>query len=173
MSVQGDCFTWGRSKEGQTGHGTSVFGEDPNDEEDTDIPPDIDKFGGLGKLYQKKGWNDEEPSLDFKNSRSHAKYYDKEDVPVPRVVAHFGNCGRVVDVSCGSDHTLFLLVNGGVYSCGSNVAGQLGLGEQTPKCVYHPMKVPLPESAYHISAGTFHSTCVVGSGDLYSFGLNS
>eukprot|EP01138_Halocafeteria_seosinensis_P000271 gb/GECG01000279.1/.p1 GENE.gb/GECG01000279.1/~~gb/GECG01000279.1/.p1 ORF type:complete len:2256 (+),score=290.68 gb/GECG01000279.1/:1-6768(+) len=173
VSVEGDCFTWGRSKEGQTGHGTSAYGDDDEYDEDTEIPDDVNRFGGLVKLYEKNTWKGEEQPLDFKKNRRHAQFYDKEDVPVPRVVSYLGNCGRVVDVACGADHTLFLLVSGAVYSCGSNVAGQLGLGDKAPKYVYHPMRVSLPESAYHIGAGTFHSTCVVGSGDLYTFGLNS
>lgn len=38
------------------------------------------------------------------------------------------NSSRVKQVSCGVNHTLFLLDNGSVYSCGNNDLEQLGHG---------------------------------------------
>ena len=39
--------------------------------------------------------------------------------------------GKVVAVACGHDHTVLLLQDGSVWTCGRNQAGQLGHGTHT------------------------------------------
>ena len=138
------------------------------------MPPECSKYGGLSKFYTNREKRlDKVDPLDYHDNRNYARTYNKSDITVPRLVSVLGSLGRVVDVSCGANHTIFLLVTGAVYGCGSNVAGQLGLGDDANNYVARPTKIPLPESSYHVAAGTFHTACVVGSGDVYTFGLNS
>jgi hypothetical protein len=51
----------------------------------------------------------------------------REDTPLHVPVAT-ATGERVVAVACGADHSLFLLLDGSVYACGSNACGQLGVG---------------------------------------------
>lgn len=43
----------------------------------------------------------------------------------PRICHVFSGRG-LKDVACGGQHTMFLLQDGSVYTCGSNSCGQLG-----------------------------------------------
>jgi Regulator of chromosome condensation (RCC1) repeat len=40
----------------------------------------------------------------------------------------------IVDVACGSGHSLFLDINGNAYGCGSNTIAQLGLSSKEERC---------------------------------------
>jgi len=46
----------------------------------------------------------------------------------------------VKQISCGDEHTLFLLNDGTVKSCGCNTHGQLGLGDTIDKTI--PTLIP-------------------------------
>jgi alpha-tubulin suppressor-like RCC1 family protein/fibronectin type 3 domain-containing protein len=75
-----------------------------------------------------------------------------------------------VESTCEA-HSLFLLENGDVYSCGVNYIGGLGLGDNTAR--NSPQKVGgLPEAAKCAEAGNLFSVVVLGNGDVYSFGSN-
>lgn len=50
---------------------------------------------------------------------------DEEIVVTPRKCDFFGG-KKVCDVGCGHRHTVFLLDDGTVYTCGCNDLGQLG-----------------------------------------------
>ena len=77
--------------------------------------------------------------------------------------------GRIVDVAIGGQHTLLVDQFGNVYGCGSNSAGQLGLGTGTaPRLV--PTKIDL-SSVQSVSAGLSHSLFVTNS-NLYVTGSN-
>eukprot|EP00347_Sterkiella_histriomuscorum_P015971 403354995 len=84
---------------------------------------------------------------------------------------------KIVKVSCGARHTLFLANNGEVYSCGDGEKGQLGLG--CFKKQLFPKKVDTA-SIQEICGGELHSlflTQTMGSiidelGMVWVFGLN-
>jgi len=81
------------------------------------------------------------------------------------VVAASAGSYRLMD-SCG--HSLFLLSDGSVFSCGCNSSGQLGLKDNKnrliPACIYD-----LPP-AVAVSAGALHSLVLTADGLVYSFG---
>ena len=78
--------------------------------------------------------------------------------------------GSVIDVAIGGKHTLLLLDDGSVYGCGSNAAGQLGLGETT-ETIYEPTLLDGLAAVSSISAGHSHSLFVAKDG-IYFTGSN-
>ena len=85
----------------------------------------------------------------------------------------------VTGLACGASHTLVAVKNGpegvcGVYTFGSNMSGQLGLGtvslkESTPQWVKRLQGV----SIVLASAGNSHTVVAVHGSSLYSWGSNS
>jgi alpha-tubulin suppressor-like RCC1 family protein len=47
---------------------------------------------------------------------------------------------RVVDIACGASHSLFLLEDGSLWTCGSNRDGQLGQSLTVPE-VHTPIRI--------------------------------
>ena len=65
---------------------------------------------------------------------------DDEIIQLPVKVPYYeGFTRKVVDVACGSEHTVFLTNDGMVYTCGSNDFGQLGHGKVCRKPGNHEM----------------------------------
>lgn len=75
----------------------------------------------------------------------------------------------IISVACGRTHTL-ILTNFGVYACGSNTYGQLGLEQimQTP----YPIMIESLSSEFicDICVGQYHSLALTASGRVYSWG---
>eukprot|EP01105_Mastigella_eilhardi_P011610 TRINITY_DN2673_c0_g1_i1.p1 TRINITY_DN2673_c0_g1~~TRINITY_DN2673_c0_g1_i1.p1 ORF type:complete len:1158 (-),score=253.47 TRINITY_DN2673_c0_g1_i1:56-3427(-) len=69
---------------------------------------------------------------------------------------------HVKEVACGTKHTLFLTLDGRVFSCGDNSCGELGLGDRTFRNM--PSCVALPERATHIACGGTVSVAVTATG---------
>ncbi|KAG9437358.1 E3 ubiquitin-protein ligase MYCBP2 isoform X10 [Apis mellifera carnica] len=82
-------------------------------------------------------------------------------VPIP-------NESPVVQVSCGLHHTVVLLQNGEVYTFGSNIYGQLGVGD----LIAHvgPVHVKLPGIATQVAAGSNHTVVLTSKGEVVTFG---
>ncbi|KZV75873.1 RCC1/BLIP-II protein [Peniophora sp. CONT] len=95
-----------------------------------------------------------------------------------------GNDARVVEISGGDLHTLFLTSDGRVYACGRADAAALGLPKDHEALadgagsVNEPVRVPFPDEedddpVVHISAGTTYSAAVTKDGALYTWGEGS
>ncbi|XP_015122961.1 E3 ubiquitin-protein ligase MYCBP2 isoform X2 [Diachasma alloeum] len=74
----------------------------------------------------------------------------------------------VIQVTCGLHHTVVLLQNGEVWSFGSNLYGQLGVGD----LVAHagPVQVKIPTTATQVVAGSNHTAVLTSRGEVYTFG---
>lgn len=92
-----------------------------------------------------------------------------ESCATPRQIQ--GIRGKIVDVVCGQDHTLFLTDEGAVYSCGWSADGQTGLGIYGSQGI--PKRVNGDLSGVRIVriAGTVDCILAVSdSGDLFGWG---
>jgi alpha-tubulin suppressor-like RCC1 family protein len=76
--------------------------------------------------------------------------------------------GKIVTVSAGNFHSLFLNSQGRVFSCGENAYGSLGLGHEN--IVSIPTLIEESEDIVAISAGGFHSLLLNSQGQVFSFG---
>ncbi|XP_005932410.1 putative E3 ubiquitin-protein ligase HERC3 isoform X2 [Astatotilapia calliptera] len=121
---------------------------------------------------------------------------EKNPVFEPRNCHVFSGRG-MKEVACGSQHSVFLMYDGSVYTCGSNswgqlghdkagtspdgqlftwgqnTSGQLGLGKGEPSKLFpHPLKslagIPLAQ----ITAGGDHSFALSLSGAVFGWGKN-
>ncbi|XP_066535875.1 probable E3 ubiquitin-protein ligase HERC6 [Hoplias malabaricus] len=74
---------------------------------------------------------------------------------------------RIVSVSCGEQHSLFLSENGRVFSCGRNSKGQLGRAKS------RATKLPVVEglgAVAEVACGKEHSLALCDSGQVFSWG---
>lgn len=89
-------------------------------------------------------------------------------VSIPPARVPIPNDCPVIQVSCGLHHTVVLLQNGEVYSFGSNIYGQLGVGNLTSHA--GPVKVKIPTAAVQVAAGSNHTVILMVNGEVYTFG---
>mmetsp|Transcript_27826 Transcript_27826/g.74965 ORF Transcript_27826/g.74965 Transcript_27826/m.74965 type:complete len:565 (-) Transcript_27826:489-2183(-) len=95
--------------------------------------------------------------------------FGETELPTPRPVPL--PCGqRVVLVSAGNDHLLFVTASGGVWSMGRGSTGALGHGDVEDKS--QPAQIDYLRDLYAVdaSAAQEHSLVVTACGRLYSFG---
>merc|ERR1719512_614400 len=77
---------------------------------------------------------------------------------------------KVVAVSAGYGHSLFLMEDGTVQAAGRNTEGQLGDGTMVSRST--PAAVSLPANASAISAGYDFSYFLTDSGEAWAVGQN-
>lgn len=85
------------------------------------------------------------------------------------IVLYFS--GRVISISCGYAHTLFLMESGVVYSCGNGSYGQLGAGTEIKKR-FEPEAVPVLDKVIMIASKYFHCLAVSEVQKIYCWGAN-
>lgn len=88
---------------------------------------------------------------------------------LPTMVLFENGC-KIISISCGHFHSLFLSDKGIVYACGLNSNSQLGKPD-TGIQVY-PRKIKIPKIR-KIDAGTENSICIDEENNLWSIGTNS
>ncbi|XP_028632619.1 probable E3 ubiquitin-protein ligase HERC4 isoform X4 [Grammomys surdaster] len=95
---------------------------------------------------------------------------DEEIVLEPRKSDFFVN-KKVRDVGCGLRHTVFVLDDGTVYTCGCNDLGQLGHEKSRKK----PEQVVAldAQSIVAVSCGEAHTLALNDKGQVYAWGLDS
>jgi len=80
---------------------------------------------------------------------------------------------KVVDVSCGLGHALFLLHTGRVYSWGNGGNGRLGLGDLQDRTEACPVVLLQHETIAAVQCGASHSMALTTAGKVYSWGKNT
>ena len=81
----------------------------------------------------------------------------------------------IIQLSCGSDHTLALSCDGRVYGWGSNKFGQIGCGRENGKNIINPIQLQtiIPFSIKYLNASYFRSYALTTDGLVYSWGWNT
>ena len=92
---------------------------------------------------------------------------DKTNRTTPILISGINN---VKSIACGSSHTLFLLNDRTVYSCGNNDYGQLGLNDKIQRTT--PTKISTITNVKNVSCGNAHTLFILNDGTVYSCGNN-
>lgn len=74
----------------------------------------------------------------------------------------------VVQIACGLHHTVVLTQGGEVFTFGSNIYGQLGIGDVLLRG--GPVSVRIPNLAQSVAAGSNHTVILTVHGEVYTFG---
>jgi RCC1 and BTB domain-containing protein len=79
---------------------------------------------------------------------------------------------KVVQISCGSDHSLLLTKSGDLYGFGRNKYGQIGCGNNINQ--WEPIKINrfTEKKIISIACGGQHSLALTDTGKVYSWGFN-
>jgi alpha-tubulin suppressor-like RCC1 family protein len=82
---------------------------------------------------------------------------------------------NMIQVSAGTNHSLFLKSDRTVYACGYNVYGALGMGPSDTTNRYVPTLIPTTylTNVTQVSAGTSHSLFLKSDGTVYACGDNT
>ena len=75
-----------------------------------------------------------------------------------------------VPFSAGGSYSVFLDAKGNVWTCGYNVQGQLGMGQQSRN---QPSKIPTLANVIFISAGFNHTLFLNSQGTVFACGYNN
>ncbi|KAL7982105.1 hypothetical protein Chor_001162 [Crotalus horridus] len=95
-----------------------------------------------------------------------------QPVPLRRIPPAVG-VQEVVLVACGERHTLLLLADGSLASCGDNAQGQLGktLSAGRRRCYLpEPIQALEAQMSIYISCGKEHSLAISNQGRVFSWG---
>mmetsp|Transcript_44026 Transcript_44026/g.72761 ORF Transcript_44026/g.72761 Transcript_44026/m.72761 type:complete len:483 (+) Transcript_44026:950-2398(+) len=102
------------------------------------------------------------------NSYGQCGFYKHPDFPLP-VRA---DVDLYSSVQCGGWHTLLIRKDGQVVSFGRGTHGQCGRGDLQKRCKLQVIDALSAHTVVAIAAGSLHSLCVTGDGQLFSFGGN-
>jgi len=78
---------------------------------------------------------------------------------------------NICAISCGCHHTMLLDFSGGLWTCGFNAYGRLGLGDTTNR--FEPERIQVFSKIRFMSSGGHHSVVQDSQGNIWSFGWNT
>ncbi|OWR54740.1 hypothetical protein KGM_215867 [Danaus plexippus plexippus] len=90
-----------------------------------------------------------------------------DDQYSPRLVTKLQG-RKVLNVGCGSCHTVVLMKNGEVWSCGAGVFGQLAAGCREKSSL--PLRVLIQDAVDDIAVGYFHNLALTNKNQLWCWG---
>uniref|UniRef100_A0A669QEJ1 HECT-type E3 ubiquitin transferase n=1 Tax=Phasianus colchicus TaxID=9054 RepID=A0A669QEJ1_PHACC len=91
-------------------------------------------------------------------------------IPEPQVYG-FIHDRNVKEVACGGNHSVFLLEDGEVYTCGLNTKGQLGHESEGSKPEL--IGALAGQHIVHVACGESHSVALSDQGQVFSWGAGS
>jgi len=164
LSEDGDLYSFGYNDFGQLGHG---------DTKNYYFPKKIEILKGVefiecGGCYSIcKTFNDDIYSWGANNG-GQLGIVNTTPQYTPHQCMNWPD--NIVDIKCGTAHTLILTSNQEVFACGSNSFGQLGKIHE--KTVTPIQKIDNLCNIIRIECGDTHSMCIDINNNLYVFGDN-
>ena len=166
----GHIFSWGRNTNGQLGLGYFSHKED--------VPHLIARMQGLC-VKQITCGGDHSCALSIsgtlfcwgKNNFGQLGLGTHQDSKSPEVCITLRS-QEASYVSCGQDHTAVLTLDGGVFTCGSGMYGQLGHNSSNNEALPRKIFEMMGYTVTQITCGRCHMLVYVpSSGLVYAFGL--
>ena len=175
--IQGQLWTWGRNNKGQVGLGfLSTQGDAQHPQRATKVAGVMTSFDALAFSQNASVALDERGEVWAWGDNANGQLClgldaqgqpDLQDRLIPTKVNH---SGRVVALTRGFSHTMWLREDGTVWTCGRNNAGQLGVAELASSA--QPVQVPGLSDVIQISAGSESSFAVDAQGRVWAWGRN-
>ncbi|XP_017778444.1 PREDICTED: probable E3 ubiquitin-protein ligase HERC4 isoform X2 [Nicrophorus vespilloides] len=170
LTNSGDILTWGANDYGQLGIGKESIKEC--------YPTIVSSLSGIPMSYIACGGNHSfavtKSGAVFgwgKNSNGQLGLNDTESKSYP---CHLRTLRpiRVQYISCGENYSTFLTLDGGVFTCGAGMYGQLGHGTTSNEIVPRQVLELMGSKISQLQCGRQHTLALVPSRDrIYSFGL--
>ncbi|EPY26574.1 regulator of chromosome condensation [Angomonas deanei] len=92
-----------------------------------------------------------------------------DDVVEPEAVEALEN-EKVVEVACGSFHTVFVTEDGKAFACGDNQAGQCGVVGEFDVLTPTQLNVTAGRKVVHASCGRHHTLLVLNTSEIVAYG---
>lgn len=160
LTNNGEMYTWGANSFGQCGLGYTTKKESTPKLISTMIGVPIAKIacGGnhsfaLSKSGAVYGWG--------KNSHGQLGLQDKEHKSYPKHLKTLRNV-KVCHIDCGEDFTVFLTLDGGVFTCGAGEYGQTGHGTNKDEMVPRKVMELMGSTVTQVACGRRHVLYRVG-----------
>ncbi|XP_066590462.1 probable E3 ubiquitin-protein ligase HERC4 [Prorops nasuta] len=170
LTNNGELYAWGSNSEGQLGLGGS------NKKELKPklvyslaaVPIAFIACGGYHSIVVTKsgavfGWG--------KNNFGQLGLNDNQKRALPCQLRTLRNA-KVSYVACGEEFSVFLTMDGGVFTCGAGMYGQLGHGNKNNEILPRQVMELMGSTVTQISCGRRHTLALVSSrGRIYAWGL--
>ncbi|XP_051176119.1 probable E3 ubiquitin-protein ligase HERC4 isoform X2 [Leptopilina boulardi] len=170
LTNNGELYSWGSNKEGQLGIGSHIKKElKPKLISSlAGIPIAFIACGGYHSIVVSKsgaifGWG--------KNNFGQLGLNDTQGRNLPSQLRTLRN-SKVRYVSCGEEFSVFLTMDGGVFTCGAGMYGQLGHGSYSNEILPRQVAELMGSVVTQVVCGRKHTLAFVSRGGrAYSWGL--
>ncbi|CAG0920580.1 unnamed protein product [Notodromas monacha] len=179
LNSEGQIFAWGSNTAGQLGFGKA-------DESCVSKPTFLRAFGGKRVVQIAAGDQHSVALVESKfeflclqtgelfawGSNNHGqlgigKKGGQENFPVPIKTLEGV---PVKQIACGHSHTVILTRSGGLFACGNNHFGQLGIDDESDRHFPSLLRTIRSHRVSYISAGGDHTVALTKSGGVFTFG---
>ncbi|KZC13149.1 putative E3 ubiquitin-protein ligase HERC4 [Dufourea novaeangliae] len=170
LTNDGELYSWGSNNEGQLGLGSDIKNEIKPKliTSLVGIPIAFIACGGYHSIAISKsgavfGWG--------KNTFGQLGLNDTQDRNVSCLLKTLQN-SKVCYAACGEEFSVFLTLDGGVFTCGAGMYGQLGHGNNSNEILPRRVMELMGSTVTQISCGKRHTLALVPSrGRIYAWGL--